>query len=205
MLTIDPYLLQLLVACLFVLVFGGLGFLRREGLSVQFALETAVLTAILVGGSWLLGTPMSPFVFLVLLYAVTMRCRLIVDVANMLARRRNYDAAFRLYDLSLALWPDAAARLIVLTNKGAAEVHSGQVEAAIATLKSVLDTGEQPRLGSKYEAACHYNLGWAYERNGEDSKAVVQYNEAIEVLPGSVYAKAAQAAIDRRKKRSSAT
>ena len=50
MLNLDPYLLLVLVACLFVLDFGVLGFMRREGLSVQFAVETAILTAILVGG-----------------------------------------------------------------------------------------------------------------------------------------------------------
>ena len=65
-----------------------------------------------------------------------------------------------------------------------------------------LATDKRPRLGLKYEAACRYNLGYAYERNGDDAKAVVQYNEAIDVLPGSLYAKAAQAALKRRKKKS---
>jgi hypothetical protein len=58
-------------------------------------------------------------------------------------------------------------------------------------------------LGLKYEAACHYNLAYAYELKGQDAKATVEYNEAIEVLPGSVYAKAAQAAMKRRKKKES--
>jgi hypothetical protein len=49
MLTLDPYLLLLLIACLFILVFGGLGYIRREGLSSQFALEAVGLTALLVG------------------------------------------------------------------------------------------------------------------------------------------------------------
>lgn len=199
LLTIDPYLLLLLIAGLFVLIFGGLGFVRREGLSVQFALEAAGLTAIAVGGSWLLGTPLNPFLFLILLYAVTMRSRLVVDVANMLAKRENYDLAFRLYDLGLVWWPDAASRLIVLTNKGAAQLHSGRVETAIETLESVLEMERRPRLGLKYEAACRYNLAYAYEENGQDAEAVAQYNETIDVLPGSVYAQGAQAALKRRK------
>ena len=203
MLTIDPYLLLLLVACLFALTFGGLGFIRREGLSLQFALETAGLTAILVGGSWLVGTPMNPFLFLVLLYLVTMRSRWTVEVANLLAKRRNYGLAFRLYDLSLAMRPDAATRLIVLANKGAAQVHSGQIEEAIATLETVLETDRGQRLGLKYEAACRYNLAYAYELNGQEARATIEYNEAIEVLPGSVYAQAAQAAMKRRKKKES--
>jgi tetratricopeptide (TPR) repeat protein len=201
--TIDPYLLLLLLAAVFVLAFGGLGYLRREGLSVQFALEAAAVTAILVGGSWLLGTPMHPFLFLGLLYLITMRSRWVVEVANRFAKRKNYDLAFRLYDLSLALRPDEATRLIVLANKGAAQVHSGQLEAAITTLEGVLETEKSHRLGLKYEAACHYNLAYAYELKGQDAKATVEYNEAIEVLPGSVYAKAAQAAMKRRKKKES--
>jgi tetratricopeptide (TPR) repeat protein len=203
MLNMDPYLLLLLVACLFALTFGGLGLIRREGLSLQFALETAGLTAILVGGSWLVSTSMHPILFLALLYLITMRSRWLVEVANLLAKRKSYDLAFRLYNLSLAMWPDAATRLIVLTNKGAAQVHSGQIEAAIATLESVLETEQSHRLGLKYEAACRYNLAYAYELNGQDAKATVEYNEAIEVLPGSVYAQAAQAAMKRRKKKES--
>lgn len=202
MLQVDPYLLLLLIACMFVLLFGGLGYLRREGLSIQFAIEVLALTVLLVGGSWLLNIRLNPFLFLVVLYVITMRSRLTVDLANMLARREQNELAFKLYDLSLAWWPDAASRLIVLTNKGAAELYSNQVDAAIETLQSVLKIEERPRLGLKYEAACRYNLGFAYEKKGEDAKATVQYNEVIDLLPGSVYGQAAQAAIRRRKKKS---
>jgi tetratricopeptide (TPR) repeat protein len=195
---IDPYLLLLLIASLFVLMFGGLGWFRREGLSIQFALEAAGLTVLLVGGSWLLGTPMSPFLFLILLYLVTMRSRLIVDAANLLASRERYEPAYRLYRLGLAWWPDAASRLIVLVNLGAAQLRSGQLDAAIETLQSVLESENQPALGLKYEAACHYNLGYAYERKGEEARAVVEYNQAIDVMPASVYARAAEAALKRR-------
>jgi tetratricopeptide (TPR) repeat protein len=200
---LDPYLLLLLIACFFVLVFGGLSFLRREGLSAQFALEAVVLTAVLVGGSWLLGIQLNPFLFLILLYLVTMRSRLAVEVANLLTRQGRYDLAFRVYDLSLAWWPDPASRLIVLTNRGAAELRSGQVEAAVGTLESVLEVEKRPRLGLKYEAACRYNLGYAYEKQEETAKATMQYNEVIELLPGSLYAQAANAALERRKRKHS--
>jgi tetratricopeptide (TPR) repeat protein len=198
---LDPTFLLLLVACLFVLVFGGLGFIRREGLSVQFALEAVALTVLLVGGTWLLTIQLNPFLFLALLYLITMRSRLTVDVANFLVRRGQHDLAFRLYRLSLSWWPDAPSRLIVLTNRGAAEIRSGQVDTAIKTLEGVLEMERRARLGLKYEAACHYNLGYAYEKKGQDAKAVSQYNEAIDVLPGSLYAEAAQAALKRRKKK----
>ena len=201
MLNLDPTLLLLLVACLYVLVFGGLGYFRREGLSIQFAVEVAILTLVLVGGSRLLGINLSPFVFLIILYLVTMRSRLTVDLANMLARRDQYDLAYKLYQLALAWWPDDTARLIVLTNRGAAELRGGRVDDAIDTLEDVLAMEKRPRLGIKYEAACHYNLGYAYEQKGEDAKSVVEYNEAMDVLPGSVWAECAKAALHRRKKK----
>jgi tetratricopeptide (TPR) repeat protein len=199
MLDMDPSLLGLAVGCLFTLVFGGLGYLRREGLSVQFALEAVGVTAVLVGGSALLGVPIHPLLLLALLYLITMRSRLIVDLANVLASRGNFDLAFRLYKLGLAMWPDEASRLIVLSNRGAAQLRSGQVEGAIATLESVLVLEKRPRLGIKYEAACRYNLGYAFEKTGKDALAVAQYNEAVDLLPGSVYGKAAAAALKRRK------
>jgi len=203
MLNMDPYLLLLAVGCLFVLVFGGIGYVRREGLSVQFALEAIGLTVILVGGSWLLRTPLNPFLFLVVLYVVTMRSRLIVDLANIIAKRGNYELASRLYGLGLAWWPDKASRLIVQANWGAAQLHRGQVQEAIATLESVLETENRPRLGMKYEAACRYNLGFAYEQSGKDAQAVAQYNEVIDLLPGSLYGRAAAAALKRRKAKDS--
>jgi tetratricopeptide (TPR) repeat protein len=201
-LTIDPYLLLLLIACLFILVFGGLSYLRREGLSVQFALEAVALTALLVGGGWLLHIQISPYLFLILLYLVTMRSRLVVDLANLFAGRDRYNVAFPLYRLGLAWWPDAASRLIVLTNRGAAELRSGQVDVAIQTLERVLDVKENPRLGLKYEAACRYNLGYAYELKDEMGKAATQYHEVIDLLPGSAYAQAAQAGLKRRRNKS---
>jgi tetratricopeptide (TPR) repeat protein len=201
MLSLDPTLLLLLIAGLFILVFGGLSFIRREGLSIQFAVEGVALTALFVGGSRLLNIALNPFLFLIILYAVTMRSRLTVDVANLLARRESYDWAHRLYRLSLAWWPDASSRLIVQTNQGAALLYQGQVDAAIRTLEGVLEVGKRPRLGLKYEAACRYNLGLAYEQKGESAKAVVQFNEVLDLLPGSPYAKAAQAAIKRRRER----
>lgn len=200
MIAIDPYLLLLLVAFLYVLVFGGLGWVRREGLSIQLALEVLGLTVLLVGGSWLLGIELSPFLFLLLLYLVTMRSRLVVDLANLFATRGRYDAAFRLYNLGLAWWPDTTSRFIVLVNRGTAQLRSGKTAEAIETIERVLADEQRSRLGLKYEAACHYNLGYAYEQKAEENRAVSHYNEAIDVLPGSVYAQAAAAALKRRRK-----
>jgi tetratricopeptide (TPR) repeat protein len=201
--SLDPILLLLLTAFLFILVFGGLSLMRREGLSVQFAVETLVLTALLVGGTWLAGIGLSPIVLLIVLYVLTMRSRLLVDLAALLGRRGRYAAAFRLYRLGLAWWPDKSSRLIILANRGAAELRSGQVEAAIETLEGVLAPENQPNLGLRYEAASRYNLGWAFEKAGEDAKAVREYNEVLDLFPGSVFAQAAGAALKRRRKQDS--
>ena len=196
---IDPDLLLLLVGCLYILVFGGLSFLRREGLSLQFALEAIVVTVLVLGLSWLAKISIHPILFLLLLYLITMRSRLLVDVANLLAERGKFKAAFSLYHLGLAWRPDAASRLIVLTNRGAAELFCGQVEPAIQTLEGVLTAKNRPRLGLKYETACRYNLGQAYAKKGDRAKAVQQLNEVIDLMPGSRYAQAARAALKRWK------
>lgn len=196
---LDPNLLLLLVAGLYILMFGGLSFLRREGLSLQFAIEVIVITAIALGLSQLAAIPISPILFLILLYLITMRSRLLVDAANLLAERNKYKAAFSLYRLGLAWWPDASSRLIVLTNRGAAELFSGQVEAAIKTLESVLAPENQSRLGLKYEAACRYNLGQAYAKKGGRAKAVQLLNEVIDLTPNSRYGQAARATLKRWK------
>jgi tetratricopeptide (TPR) repeat protein len=197
--TIDPLLLDVLVAGLFVLVFGFLSYTRREGLSTQFALEAIGLAAILLGGGYLLGVIINPLLLLLLLYLVTLRSRLIVDLANVMAQRHNYKLAYRLYALGLAWWPDSASRLIVLANRGAAELHAGQNEDAIKTIEGVLKAGREHHLGIKYEAACRYNLAVAYDRSGQPAKATQLYNEVVELLPGSVYARAAGGALKRRR------
>jgi tetratricopeptide (TPR) repeat protein len=197
---IDPTLLLIITAGLYIVVFGLLSVLRREGLSVQFALEAIALSILIIGGAWLLGIRFSPVLLLLILYLVTMRSRLIVDLANLFARRERYDTAFRLYRLGLAWWPDAQSRLIVLANRGAAELYSGQTDASIATLEQVLLPENQSRLGPRYEAGTRYNLGLACERKGETARAAELFNQVVDVLPGSPFARAAQAALDRRRK-----
>ena len=61
----------------------------------------AVITILIVGGSWLLNYEFNPFLFLILLHLITMRSRLIVDIAHLLVRRGDYALAFRLYQIGL--------------------------------------------------------------------------------------------------------
>lgn len=201
MLNLDANALLILTASLFILIFGALSVLRREGLSVQFAVESVALSAVLIGGSWLLGLRLSPILLLVVLYLVALRSRLLADLANLLVKRGRAAVSFRLYRLALAWWPDPPTRLMVLANRGAAELYTNQVEQSIATLTEVLKGGNGVRLAPRYEAACRYNLGFAYEKKGEDAQAVQQYNHVIDLVPGSMYAHAASAALKRRKQK----
>ncbi len=186
-----PALLLLLIGLVYILLFGGLSLLRREGLSLRFALESLVVTLIAAAGAWM-GMTIQPLFFLVLLYLITMRGRVLVEVANILARRGAYQAADRLYGLALRLWPDTATRFITDINRATSLIKRGNADAAIALLTTVLDEGESGYLGLKYEAAAHYNLGIAYFRKEMNSRAVVELNAAIDVWPASQYARFAQ-------------
>ncbi|MGQ9584607.1 MAG: tetratricopeptide repeat protein [Anaerolineae bacterium] len=200
---IEPDLINLLVILLYVLLFGGLSLVRGEGLSARFALESLALGGGILGLSLALGEPVSPVLLLVALYLVTMRARWLTELANMVGRGGGFAAAQRLYRLGLSLWPDAASRQVVLLNQAAMWLKVGEPQTAREILEPLLRAGE--RLSPRHRAAGHYNLGLAYERLGQDDRAVRHYNAATEALPGSVYALGAQAALRRRKQSAQAT
>lgn len=191
-----------LLGLLYVIVFGGLSFFRREGLSARFALESVVLAGVMIGLSTLADFPLHPVVFLAVLYAVTMRVRLLVDLGNFLARRGNHCAAERVYQLALRLWPDDASRLIVQVNQGVLKIKQEQLDEAIGLLRQVLAQAEGGHLGLKYECAAHYDLGVAYQRQGHDAQAVLEFNAVLETWPASEYARYATIALERRRKSS---
>lgn len=198
----DPLLIVVLVGLFFILVSGGLSLLRREGLSGQIALEALAIIALVIVLRSVAGVAIDPIVLFILLYLITMRARLLTDLANLLFGRRGYAAAEPLYRLALRLNPDRSSRYIVLVNWGTARLQSGDSDGAIATFTDVLaSASEQGGLGHKYEAACYYNLAVAYRRAGEDVKAVVQYNKVIELFPSSVFSQAAGNALKTMRKR----
>ena len=41
----------------------------------------------------------------------------------------------------------------------------------------------------------------AYQRQGEETKSVVEFNKAIDTLPGSLYAMGAQKALERSRRK----
>ncbi len=194
----NPNLLTLLVALLFILIFGGLPVLRKEEPSLQLAVEVLVLTSLNIGASLLAGLRLEPVFFLIFLYLITMRCRVLIDLGNLLSSRGHHQLALSVYRLAMRLGPDFPVRLIALTSYSAVLVRVGALEEAIRILEGVLEKGRE-RLHPKHESACHYNLGVAYLRLGRESRAVREFNETIDLWPLSLYARLARAALERRR------
>jgi tetratricopeptide (TPR) repeat protein len=192
-----PALLIPLIGLLYLLGFGALSFMRRQGLSTRFAVEGLVVTA--VGTALTLASvPIHPVLFLVIIYLVTMRVRLLVDLGNWFTPRKQYDRALALFRLALRLGPDAVSRQIVLINRGVTQLRMQEPEAAYLTLEEAL-AGEKVQPGAKYLAAGYYNLGLACRRTGREAEAIRRFNEAIDALPSSIYAHGARQALKGRK------
>lgn len=190
-----PSLLILLVGFLYILGFNLLSYLRHQGLSNRFILEGLVVTGL--GALLALAVPLNPLLFLLLLYLVTMRVRLLVDLGNGVAGRGRPDQALRIYDLALRLGADPFARRVAQINQGVALLKLGRDEEACQILREVV-TDSSVRLGPKYQAAACYNLGLACRRTGREAEAIQRFNEAIDALPGSIYAYGARQALKKK-------
>jgi len=193
---VNPPILLLLEGLLFVVVFGALSLFRREGLSVQFAVEATAITALAAGLTAFTPFTVHPILLLIVIYLVTMRVRLLVDLGTLLARRGRFEQADRIFQLALRLWPDHPGRLIVEVNQGAACLQRNALDQAISVFKSVLDKAGQGYLGVKYESAAHYNLGVAYRRKNMEAQAVAEFNAVLDTWPASVYARHAEMALE---------
>lgn len=196
-----PHLLLALVGLLYVLFFGVLSFFRREGISMRFTIEAVALTVLASGTVLLTGADINPALFIALLYLITMRARLLVDLGNLLARRGNYDLASRVYGLVLRLGPDETGRLMVQLNQGVLALQRGHPDEAVARLRQVLEAAESGYLGIKCQAACYYNLGVAYQRQGNDAQATLAFNAVLDTWPATEYARYARIALEKRKKK----
>lgn len=192
---LHPSLTILLVGVLYLAAFSGLALLRRQRQSPRFAVEVGVLTA-LGSALPLLSVRLGPILFLVVLYLLTMRVRLAVDVGNLLTGRGRFKQALAVFQLALRLGADSTSRQIVAINRGVTQLRMKEPEAAYFTLKSVL-IDEQARPGLRYLAAGYYNLGVACLRIGRRQEAGRSFRMAIDALPGSLYAHAAQQALKR--------
>ncbi len=193
-----PSLLLLTGFC-YILIIGGMSLLRREGLSGQFAIEAIVITALVSGVTHLIRSPTHPVLLLILLYLITMRVRLLVDVGNFFAQRGQPERAERCYQWGHHLWPDRSSRLVLLVNQGACLLQKGDLDQAIQMFLDVLQKKREGHLGVKYEAAAHYNLGVAYRRKSMDTQATLEFNAVIETWPASEYARRAAKALSHKR------
>jgi tetratricopeptide (TPR) repeat protein len=184
--------LLLMVGLLYTLLVGLLAYLRREGLSAQFAIESIAITIFFSGLATLTNFVIPPFLFLIILYIVTMRVRLLVDLANSFAGRARFDTAEKIYAFISRLWPDSTGRLIVEINRGVICLRKGFPDEAIRVFKDVLEQAGQGRLGVKYRAAAHYNLGQAYRRKQMEAQAIAEFNAVLDTWPASEYARRAR-------------
>jgi tetratricopeptide (TPR) repeat protein len=194
----DLHLMIGLLGLVYILLFGGMSLLRREGLSAQFAVESIILTAVVVLLILVLGIPIHPVLFILLIYVVTMRIRILVDLANSFARRGKYDQAEKIYMLAYALKPDQTNKLIIDVNRAVMLLQERRLDEAVNLFTEILGQSEKGYLGVKYEAAAHFNLGVAYQRQGNQGKATIEFNAVIDTWPGSLYAQRAQQALDRQ-------
>ncbi len=192
-----PSLLILLIGLLYLLGFGALSFMRRQGLSTRFAVEGLIVTALFAALSYAAAALANPILFLIILYLVTMRVRLLVDLGNWLTSKGRYEQAFALYRFALRLGSDAVSRQIALINRGVTQLRMQEPEAAYITLKEVL-ADEKMRPGAKYLSAGYYNLGLACRRTGREPEAIHRFNQAIDALPTSIYAHGARQALKER-------
>jgi tetratricopeptide (TPR) repeat protein len=195
-LTFDSPVLILLIGFSYTVIFGLLSVLRREGLSVQFAVESVVITLMAAAVSqFVRGSVIHPALFLLVLYLITMRVRICVEFANYFARSGKLSRAEQIYTLGERLLPDRTNRLIVRINFGTLRLQQGSLDESISVFNEILQQAEHGFLGVKYEAAAHYNLGVAFLRKGMETKAKDAFHSVLETWPMSEYGQRAEAAL----------
>lgn len=198
----NPYMLILIIGIFYTLIFGALSVLRREGLSLQFAVETSIITALVEAISWITRTVVEPLPFLIFIYLLTMRGRLLVDLASFLSSRGRQRDAITLLQWALRLLPDRSTRMVIQVNMGIVQLRRQNPDSAQELFEEVLKSMEQGGgLGIKYEAACRYNLGQALMQQKKEVEAVRQFNETTIIYPNSIYAKAAESILEKRRSR----
>jgi tetratricopeptide (TPR) repeat protein len=188
-----PSFLVFVVGLLYVVIFWTLSLLRRERLSNQFAYEGLGLTGVAFATVHWGGMAFHPIYFLILIYLITMRARLLVELGNLLAKSGRQSPALALYRLALNLFPDRSSRLIVLINVGAAYLYQGKTDLAIHVLEDA-KAHIAKQLSPKHAAGCCYNLGMAYRRTGRCSDALRQFTEVGDIYPMSMFARLAEKA-----------
>ncbi len=184
-----------LAGVLYTALFAAMSALRREGISAAFVAQSLAITAVFSAVSLLAGSRLAPLAFVLALYLLTMRVRILLDLGSLLASRGRLGAAERVYDLALALLPSSAERCIVAINRGVCRLLAGDAPSAARVLLRALEDAEQRRVGVKYLSAGHYNLGIAYVKQGKKAEAAAEMLRVIELWPVSEYARRAEASL----------
>ncbi len=192
-----------LIGLLYILVFGGVSLLRREGLSARFAIEALIITGITFVIVAVFAIPIHPVIFLLIIYLITQRVSILVDVANSFANRKNYAQAENLYSLASRIGPDTTRRLVVELNRSIMLLQENKLDESIAAFTEIIRQADTGFLGIRYEAGAHFNLGVAYLRKNNPSSAKIEFNAAIDTWPGSIYAHRAQQALNRQHQKES--
>jgi tetratricopeptide (TPR) repeat protein len=199
----DSPLIVPLVGLVYLLGFGALSHVRGQGLSLRFAVEGLIVTVIGTALRYASLVPVHPLLFLIVLYLVTMRVRLLIDVGNWLSARGKPETALIFYRLALKVGPDVTSRQIVLINRGVAQLRSRDAEGAYLTLTEAL-MGEDGQIGAMHWAACYYNLGLACRRTGRGAEAIRRFNEAVDAWPNSIFGRAATRELEKGSRDSTA-
>jgi tetratricopeptide (TPR) repeat protein len=193
------YMMIGLIGLIYIVVFGGMALMKREGLSTRFAFEALIITGVAFILALLTPIQIHPVIFLLVLYVITMRVRILVDLANTFAGRGNTLQAEKIYNLAAHMWPDQTNSLIVKVNHAVLLLQKNQLDESIALFTDILSPANRSHIGVKYEAAAHYNLGVAYLRKDNPYLATVQFNAAIDAWPASLYAQRAQKALEKQR------
>lgn len=198
----NPHLLIFIIGLLYILGFGGLSLIRREGLSTQFAAEGLIITTLVEAIALILNTAVAPLPFLIFIYLITMRGRLLVDVANLFSSRGRQGNAIKLLQFAARLRPDRSTRMVIQTNMGIVQLRRKNPASAQQLFEGVLKEMEAAGgLGIKYEAACRYNLGQALIQQNQEAEAVRQFNETMITYPNSIFARSAERILEQRRSR----
>lgn len=191
----NPCVLLVLEALLFALLFGGLSWLRGEGLPIRFAWEVVGITVLCMLLYTTTHASIHPVPFLLIVYLVTMRSRLLVDMGNAFLARGWPAQALWLFDLSAHLAGDPRSVALARINSGVARIQQKRLGEAVSLLQETLATLPHGRDAPRLEAACRYNLGLAYLRLEQEASAGQQFRQVIELLPNSLYARGAESAL----------
>ena len=184
-----------LAGLLYTAVFTAMAALRREGASLAFVAQSLLITAVFSAVNALAGGRLQPLPFLLALYLLTMRVRIVLDLGSTLASRGRIAAAERIYDVALRLLPNASERCIVAVNRGVCRLQAGDAAGAASLISAVIGSADYRGLGVKYQSAAHYNLGVAYQRQGKAAEAAAELQRVIEIWPVSEYARRAAASL----------